>query len=79
MTNFMEALAIFYPCTYCAIDFRENMKQSPIRYVQFDSNKHTENYGISPPSDALFSHRHESSEQSPEKIYANGSASSTIL
>lgn len=31
MTNFMEALARFYPCTYCAADFQNNLKQSPVR------------------------------------------------
>eukprot|EP00557_Chaetoceros_sp_GSL56_P012419 CAMPEP_0176481646 /NCGR_PEP_ID=MMETSP0200_2-20121128/2938_1 /TAXON_ID=947934 /ORGANISM="Chaetoceros sp., Strain GSL56" /LENGTH=177 /DNA_ID=CAMNT_0017877879 /DNA_START=6 /DNA_END=539 /DNA_ORIENTATION=- len=31
MANFMEAVATFYPCSYCAEDFQENMKQSPIR------------------------------------------------
>ena len=32
MKNFMDALAIFYPCTYCAQDFQENIKKSPVRY-----------------------------------------------
>jgi hypothetical protein len=29
MTQFMEALAYFYPCTYCADDFQQNIQQSP--------------------------------------------------
>jgi hypothetical protein len=33
MKNFMEALSIFYPCSYCARDFQENLAQSPARYV----------------------------------------------
>mmetsp|Transcript_26686 Transcript_26686/g.31055 ORF Transcript_26686/g.31055 Transcript_26686/m.31055 type:complete len:182 (+) Transcript_26686:75-620(+) len=28
---FMEALAIFYPCTYCATDFQENIKKTPVQ------------------------------------------------
>lgn len=31
MTQFMGALAIFYPCTYCATDFQENLKKTPAR------------------------------------------------
>jgi len=31
MTQFMGALATFYPCTYCATDFQENLKKSPAR------------------------------------------------
>jgi FAD-linked sulfhydryl oxidase len=31
MKNFMEALAMFYPCSYCAADFQENQKQSPVK------------------------------------------------
>lgn len=31
MSNFMEAVSIFYPCSYCAIDFQANMKESPVR------------------------------------------------
>lgn len=31
MTQFMEALALFYPCTYCATDFQMNLKISPVR------------------------------------------------
>eukprot|EP00568_Trieres_chinensis_P002302 CAMPEP_0183293250 /NCGR_PEP_ID=MMETSP0160_2-20130417/2007_1 /TAXON_ID=2839 ORGANISM="Odontella Sinensis, Strain Grunow 1884" /NCGR_SAMPLE_ID=MMETSP0160_2 /ASSEMBLY_ACC=CAM_ASM_000250 /LENGTH=171 /DNA_ID=CAMNT_0025454337 /DNA_START=69 /DNA_END=581 /DNA_ORIENTATION=+ len=31
MTDFMSALATFYPCTYCADDFRTNLEQSPVR------------------------------------------------
>jgi hypothetical protein len=31
MVNFMDALATFYPCSYCAEDFQQYMKQSPIR------------------------------------------------
>jgi len=26
----MEALSIFYPCTYCATDFQDNIKKSPV-------------------------------------------------
>mmetsp|Transcript_29308 Transcript_29308/g.53636 ORF Transcript_29308/g.53636 Transcript_29308/m.53636 type:complete len:188 (+) Transcript_29308:185-748(+) len=29
MTQFMEAMAYFYPCTYCAEDFQQNIQQSP--------------------------------------------------
>ena len=31
MTQFMEALSIFYPCTYCADDFQMNLKLSPVK------------------------------------------------
>lgn len=27
----MEALSIFYPCTYCATDFQENLKKTPVK------------------------------------------------
>ena len=30
MTNFFEALARFYPCTYCADDFAKNLRKSPV-------------------------------------------------
>mmetsp|Transcript_10878 Transcript_10878/g.16789 ORF Transcript_10878/g.16789 Transcript_10878/m.16789 type:complete len:175 (+) Transcript_10878:107-631(+) len=30
MTNFMESLARFYPCTWCAHDFQENLKKQPV-------------------------------------------------
>lgn len=29
MKQFMEALSIFYPCTYCAADFKSNLQQNP--------------------------------------------------
>ena len=29
--NFMEGLAKFYPCTYCAEDFRMNVEKNPAR------------------------------------------------
>ena len=29
MKQFMEALSTFYPCTYCAADFKENLKRNP--------------------------------------------------
>jgi len=31
MKNFIEALSMFYPCTYCAEDFRENLKNNPVK------------------------------------------------
>jgi mitochondrial FAD-linked sulfhydryl oxidase len=31
MKQFMEALSIFYPCTYCATDFQDNIKKSPVK------------------------------------------------
>eukprot|EP00553_Chaetoceros_curvisetus_P015549 CAMPEP_0204647918 /NCGR_PEP_ID=MMETSP0718-20130828/6896_1 /ASSEMBLY_ACC=CAM_ASM_000674 /TAXON_ID=230516 /ORGANISM="Chaetoceros curvisetus" /LENGTH=169 /DNA_ID=CAMNT_0051670613 /DNA_START=51 /DNA_END=557 /DNA_ORIENTATION=+ len=31
MSQFMDALSIFYPCTYCATDFQDNLKKSPAR------------------------------------------------
>ncbi|KAL9188597.1 hypothetical protein ACHAXT_006975 [Thalassiosira profunda] len=31
MSNFMTALARFYPCTWCATDFQDNIKKSPPR------------------------------------------------
>jgi hypothetical protein len=31
MSQFMEALSIFYPCTYCADDFQRNLKISPVQ------------------------------------------------
>ncbi|KAL3769794.1 hypothetical protein ACHAWU_010302 [Discostella pseudostelligera] len=31
MSNFMTALARFYPCTYCATDFQKNLQLSPPR------------------------------------------------
>jgi hypothetical protein len=34
MTNFMSALAEFYPCTWCAKDFQDNLKQKPVKYVK---------------------------------------------
>ena len=33
MTNFMAALARFYPCPWCADDFQKHLKQEPVRYV----------------------------------------------
>jgi hypothetical protein len=30
MKNFIEALAYFYPCTYCAADFQENLREKPV-------------------------------------------------
>merc|ERR1712224_507770 len=31
MKGFMETLAKFYPCTYCAEDFQENIQKKPIQ------------------------------------------------
>ena len=31
MSNFMVALAKFYPCTWCAADFEQNMQSNPPR------------------------------------------------
>lgn len=31
MGQLMEAISIFYPCTYCAQDFRENLKENPTK------------------------------------------------
>ena len=31
MTNFFHTLADFYPCTYCAEDFRESLQKSPVK------------------------------------------------
>jgi len=31
MTNFIGALARFYPCSYCAADFQENLKAAPVK------------------------------------------------
>lgn len=31
VTNFMAALARFYPCTWCAADFEKNLKDKPVR------------------------------------------------
>jgi len=31
MEQLMEAISIFYPCTYCAQDFRENLKENPTK------------------------------------------------
>jgi len=30
MNQFMQALAIFYPCTYCATDFQQAIQEKPI-------------------------------------------------
>jgi FAD-linked sulfhydryl oxidase len=30
MTQFMTSLAEFYPCTWCASDFQENVKKTPV-------------------------------------------------
>ena len=30
MKNFFDALARFYPCTYCADDFSKNLRKSPV-------------------------------------------------
>lgn len=30
MTNFIKGLAEFYPCTWCAADFQENLQKSPV-------------------------------------------------
>ena len=40
MTNFIGALARFYPCSYCAADFQENLKAAPVKYVQLVLNTH---------------------------------------
>lgn len=29
--NFMQTLADFYPCTWCAADFQENVKEAPVK------------------------------------------------
>eukprot|EP00563_Minutocellus_polymorphus_P004459 CAMPEP_0181043842 /NCGR_PEP_ID=MMETSP1070-20121207/12932_1 /TAXON_ID=265543 /ORGANISM="Minutocellus polymorphus, Strain NH13" /LENGTH=188 /DNA_ID=CAMNT_0023122215 /DNA_START=161 /DNA_END=724 /DNA_ORIENTATION=- len=31
MTQFMNAFARFYPCTYCATDFQNNLAKSPVK------------------------------------------------
>eukprot|EP00555_Chaetoceros_dichaeta_P002797 CAMPEP_0198251068 /NCGR_PEP_ID=MMETSP1447-20131203/2032_1 /TAXON_ID=420782 /ORGANISM="Chaetoceros dichaeta, Strain CCMP1751" /LENGTH=186 /DNA_ID=CAMNT_0043936013 /DNA_START=161 /DNA_END=721 /DNA_ORIENTATION=+ len=31
MAQLMEAISIFYPCTYCAEDFRESLKENPTK------------------------------------------------
>jgi len=31
MTQFMNAFARFYPCTYCAKDFQENIDSRPVK------------------------------------------------
>jgi mitochondrial FAD-linked sulfhydryl oxidase len=31
MRNFFNALSRFYPCTYCANDFQQNIKQQPVQ------------------------------------------------
>mmetsp|Transcript_15941 Transcript_15941/g.22707 ORF Transcript_15941/g.22707 Transcript_15941/m.22707 type:complete len:129 (-) Transcript_15941:191-577(-) len=31
MASFIESLATFYPCIYCAEDFQENIKKTPVR------------------------------------------------
>lgn len=31
MSTFMSSFAKFYPCTYCAEDFQQNIKKSPVR------------------------------------------------
>eukprot|EP00560_Eucampia_antarctica_P001566 CAMPEP_0197831540 /NCGR_PEP_ID=MMETSP1437-20131217/10750_1 /TAXON_ID=49252 ORGANISM="Eucampia antarctica, Strain CCMP1452" /NCGR_SAMPLE_ID=MMETSP1437 /ASSEMBLY_ACC=CAM_ASM_001096 /LENGTH=177 /DNA_ID=CAMNT_0043434495 /DNA_START=40 /DNA_END=573 /DNA_ORIENTATION=+ len=31
MKNFISALAAFYPCSWCAHDFRENLKSEPVK------------------------------------------------
>lgn len=31
MKNFIDALATFYPCTYCAQDFQENIITNPVK------------------------------------------------
>mmetsp|Transcript_13412 Transcript_13412/g.22838 ORF Transcript_13412/g.22838 Transcript_13412/m.22838 type:complete len:173 (-) Transcript_13412:1009-1527(-) len=31
VTHFMSALARFYPCTWCAADFQENLQTKPVR------------------------------------------------
>jgi len=32
MKHMMDGFARFYPCTWCAADFQENVKKSPVRY-----------------------------------------------
>lgn len=31
MKSFFHTLARFYPCTYCALDFQENLHKHPIK------------------------------------------------
>lgn len=31
MQQFMQALAKFYPCTWCALDFQKNLNEKPVR------------------------------------------------
>jgi len=31
MTNFFSSFAEFYPCTYCAEDFQNNLRKSPVK------------------------------------------------
>jgi len=31
MKSFVDALSIFYPCSYCATDFQENIKKVPVK------------------------------------------------
>ena len=33
MSQFMKAFAHFYPCTWCAKDFQDNIEASPPRFV----------------------------------------------
>ena len=33
MSQFMSAVARFYPCSWCAQDFQENLAKSPVQYV----------------------------------------------
>jgi len=33
MTNFVQGLAQFYPCTWCAKDFQQNLQEQPVQYV----------------------------------------------
>ena len=30
MTQFIQGLSLFYPCTYCAVDFQENIQKHPV-------------------------------------------------
>jgi len=33
MRNFFSSFARFYPCTWCATDFQQNLQKRPVKYV----------------------------------------------
>ena len=75
MKNFFDALARFYPCTYCADDFTKNLEESPVPYVR---SIIVDSLGLSWLWNLTFGLPILHTGRNHAKIYVNGYASNTI-